>query len=221
MKLAVAERLSRARFQAGFRVESGHSLERLGSDACGWTVPREIDETWCCYTVGIGEDATFDVALADRGCDVVAIDPTPRALQHIEPIAAQYSNLTVLPYALWVEDAPIEFFAPRVPGWVSYSAVDRHDEADALMVPGRRLATIAAELGHDRVDLLKLDIEGAEYAVLDDCDLEGLGVRVMCIEFHDTTGARDMVSSVRRLQARGFSPVSRRQTDVTFVRERN
>ena len=37
----------------------------------------------------------------------------------------------------------------------------------AITVPVKTLGTTMRELGHDHIDLLKMDIEGAEYAVLD------------------------------------------------------
>ena len=41
-------------------------------------------------------------------------------------------------------------------------------DQETVAVPVSRLSTIMSELGHERLDVLKMDIEGAEYAVLDD-----------------------------------------------------
>ena len=39
-------------------------------------------------------------------------------------------------------------------------------------------------LGHERLDLLKMDIEGAEYAVLDDMLQSGILPDQLLVEFH-------------------------------------
>jgi hypothetical protein len=58
--------------------------------------------------------------------------------------------------------------------------------ADGTGVRGevRRLGTLAAMLGQSRVDLLKMDIEGAEYGVIDDLALQPLLPRQLLVEFH-------------------------------------
>jgi hypothetical protein len=40
-------------------------------------------------------------------------------------------------------------------------------------------------LGHEKIDLLKLDIEGAEYSVIDSIIEDGLNVNIVCLEFDE------------------------------------
>lgn len=193
---------------------------RLGSADCGWYVPsRKIDETWVCYTAGVGEDASFDVALAQRGCDVVAIDPTPRALAHIAPFVAANDGLRIAPYAVWTEETEVRFFPPADPRHVSFSVGNLQGTIDPIKVAARPLPLIMREFGHQRVDLLKLDIEGAEYEVLPTLDFAKLGVRVVCVEYHfGTAGVFGMIREIRSMQSRGFRLGFRHLTDVTFLR---
>ena len=56
---------------------------------------------------------------------------------------------------------------------------------ETITVPSRTLASILGEIGWDRVNVLKMDIEGAEVRVLDSLGPEFLGrVGQMTIEFH-------------------------------------
>ena len=49
---------------------------------------------------------------------------------------------------------------PVVPG---HATMGRHNKASLAV---RRLTSVMRELGHDWVDLLKVDVEGAEWAAL-------------------------------------------------------
>lgn len=48
--------------------------------------------------------------------------------------------------------------------------------------PCRSVASLVKELGHDCIALLKLDVEGAEYAVLESLERDGVYPRVLCVE---------------------------------------
>jgi len=39
-------------------------------------------------------------------------------------------------------------------------------------------------LGHDKIDLLKLDVEGAEYQVIEDIGKTGVEITQLLVEFH-------------------------------------
>ena len=211
-------RLSRIAFKVGLSKRPAHDLTYVGTAYGGWAVPVElIKPSWVCYTAGVGEDASLDLALAEIGCDVVAIDPTPRAIDHMKPLLAEYANLRLAPVAVWSHDTEVEFFPPADPSHVSYSVTNRQHTSKPLEVPARTLASIANDYGHTRVDLLKLDIEGAEYQVLESLDLRGLGVRVLCVEYHNDHGIRRMLQTARSVAARGYRVSEVHDLDVTYL----
>ena len=67
-----------------------------------------------------------------------------------------------------------------------------------------------AELQHDRIDLLKLDVEGAEYEVLKPLFRGDLKVRVLCVDFHKV---ESIDQTARTVAARHVH-----RTDVTMIR---
>ena len=73
------------------------------------------------------------------------------------------------------------------------------------------------ELGHDRLDLLKLDIEGAEYAVLDGLVEAGITPTVLCVDVHKVGTVAEMAAAVIRLREVGLRPVHVYRSDVTLV----
>ena len=80
------------------------------------------------------------------------------------------------------------------------------------------------ELGHGHVDLLKMDIEGFEYEVIDDMIAEVTLPTCLLVEFHhfqcqDPSATR---SAVERLQSAGYSLfwVSDLGAEYGFLRRR-
>ena len=206
-------------FQHAVRHRSDIELIYLGSEYGGWAVPKGIiDSTWTCYTAGVGEDASFDIALAQMGCEVLAIDPTPRAIEYMKPLVADHPNLALAPYAVWTEDTEIDFYPPSNVKDVSYSATNRQRTRKPMRVPARTVPSIAHQFGHERIDLLKLDIEGAEYPVLESLELEMLGTRVLCVEYHTDYSLRRMSAAVNSIVEQGYQIATVNRTDVTFVR---
>ena len=219
LRSRIVDLASKGVFRAAVRVGHHPGLEHVGSAYGGWTVPlSEIDSSWVCYTVGIGEDSSFDVALAERGCQVVAIDPTPRAVAHIRPFLNRHPNMQLAPHALWTEDTELSFYPPADSSHVSYSLTNRQRTESPITVSARTLESIAGEMGHERIDLLKLDIEGAEYEVIGELDLARWQTRVVCVEFHTDGGPRPMLEGVRRIIKQGYRAVARIGTDVTLRR---
>jgi hypothetical protein len=76
------------------------------------------------------------------------------------------------------------------------------------------------ELGDDRIDLLKLDIEGSEYEVVPTLDLRTLGVRVFATQLHHTASVRAARSLIEMVRAQGYQPVAIRPVlKITFLRD--
>jgi FkbM family methyltransferase len=93
--------------------------------------------------------------------------------------------------------------------------------ANYQVVACTTLRDIRAEHRLDRLDLLKMNCEGAEYEILDACsngDLEGiLNIR---LEYHNLDGKGRNGASLRRwLQARGYriERFTRRLTDSGYI----
>jgi hypothetical protein len=79
--------------------------------------------------------------------------------------------------------------------------------ANLIVAEVRRLSTICRELGHAHVDLLKLDIEGAEYSVIDDLRASEIRPRQLIVEFHHRqhgVGIDRTRSAVATLKALGY-----------------
>ena len=194
-------------------------LVRLGSDYGGWIVPRWLLRPGAiCYCAGVGEDATFDLELIRHGCLVFSLDPTPRAIQYGDRLARDVPAFTLLPIGLWSGPGLLRFYAPTDSAHVSHSIVNLQKSATYFEAECTTVRLLANQLGHDHLDLLKLDIEGAEYEVLASVLRHGPLPSTLCVEFDQPTTMKAIRGMVNDLQTAGYRPVAIERWNVTFCR---
>ncbi|XP_045615917.2 uncharacterized protein [Procambarus clarkii] len=78
------------------------------------------------------------------------------------------------------------------------------------------LESLLLAMGVTRVDLLSLDVEGAELAILDHFDLKKFDVQVLCIEWKKMHELDDVA---RNLSSRGYVEVARKLEDLILVKK--
>jgi len=199
---------------------------RLGSDYGGWTLcPDNIGAKSVIYSVGIGEDITFDLAvISTYGCPVFAFDPTPRSIEWLKkqelPSLFRSFGLGLAGY-----DGEATFFPPENPEFVSHTMLGRPEtKSSAIIVPVKKLASIMRDLGHDRIDLLKMDIEGAEYDVIDDILSADLNVGQILVEFHHFISGIGIFRTIRstiKLILTGYKlfAISKNGNEYSFIKK--
>ena len=206
-------------FRALFRPSLAIEVARIGTDYGGWWVPPAlIEQSSICYLAGVGTDISFDLGLIDRfGCGVWGIDPTPRTVEWIagQDLDARY---TFVPVGLAGASGKLRFYSPRNPDDVSHSIknlqqTSTYFEAEVLSVRG-----LMRRLGHDHLDVLKLDVEGAEHDVVRSMLDDGIHPRVLCLEFDQPEPLSLARATVSALLAAGYGIVKVDMFNVTFVR---
>jgi FkbM family methyltransferase len=199
----------RARAVAGrarFRPAAGAPATTwIGTSYGGWPLPDgALGADAVCYLAGLGEDASFDLALIARyGCDVHAFDPVPEAATYAATVDEQRFHFH--PFGLWREDDVLRFYDAPVDGYVSRSATNMHGTGTATELPVRAIPSVMAELGHDRIDLLKLSVEGSEYALIDAILEADVPVSVLCVEFAPPVPLGRIAAAVKQLDRGGFA----------------
>jgi len=198
---------------------SGGDLVRLGSRYGGWWVPRDaLVPGAVAYCGGVGEDASFDLTLFDHGLRVVSFDPTPRAITYMASLDLP-DSFTFLPIGWWDEETELPFYAPRDPSHVSHSALNLQGTDTFFLGKVNTVAALARELGDDRIDILKMDIEGAEIRVIESILTDGPWPRVLCIEFDQPQPISGFLRAVRSLRNHGYSVAKVEDWNVTFLRQ--
>lgn len=164
--------------------------EWLGNLYGGFYVaPQLVSSSSVVYSFGIGEDISFDLSLSNiTGCTVHCFDPTPKSLNWLDKQPkSQLSRIIVHPYGVAQKTHQGTFYLPKNKDHISGSIVEQTavDEDDCIEVPLKSIVDIMLELGHDHIDVLKMDIEGAEYEVIQGLVESNITIGQILVEFHD------------------------------------
>ena len=195
--------------------------ERFGSGYGGWdVVPTNIDSHSIVYSFGVGEDASFDIALIEKfDLTIQAFDPTPKSIEWVKK--QRFTDRFVMhDCGIAALDGTVLFNPPENPDHVSHTLLDRPStKMQSISVPVKRLESIMKELGHKYIDILKMDIEGAEYDVINEMSKSDIRPQQILVEFHHRfqgVGIRETIKAIRRLKIMGYNLFSVSDTNEEF-----
>jgi FkbM family methyltransferase len=229
---------------------ASNKLLRLGTAYGGWIIPADAGLTAdsICYCAGAGEDISFDCALVERfHCQVRVIDPTPRAIQHFNNLekavrsgqrfpvnnshedfysitAKDFERLRFVPVGLADKDTELKFYLPKNPAHVSCSTMNLQKTEEYFTAQCFRVSSLMQQLGDTSIDLLKMDIEGGEYAVIRDIVATKFLPRLLCIEFDEAHTPMDSEANIRIkrhieiLEQAGMRCIAVEGSDASFIR---
>lgn len=196
----------------------------LGSDYGGWRIsPQHIGPRPLVYSFGIGHDISFDLLLIEGFNAVIhAFDPTPSSLDWLESKDIPM-DFIIHRYGIAKINGELDFEKPDNANHVSLSAVTSGSEhKDCLKLPVKRLRTIMRDLGHEHIDVMKMDIEGAEYDVIEDLIATDIRPVQLLVEFHHRKpriGVEKTLKSLASLKDVGYKifAVSPTHQEVSFI----
>jgi FkbM family methyltransferase len=194
---------------------------RFGSEFAGWWIETaRLDERSRILSAGVGEDITFDLALIQRfGCHILACDPTSKAVAYVERFRAE-RRLRFEACGLAEKDGEIRLFPPEKPQYASFSMSQNTPPSPGQIFPAKSLKTLLGENGWEAFDLVKMDIEGSEYEVIDSIIENRICIKQLCVEFHHKIGAeigRKTRDSIRQLEDYGLKLVYKEYDNYTFL----
>ena len=208
--------------RAGVLAVSGPQPLMLGN----WAVlPHLLDSESVVYSFGVGDNVSWDLAMIDRfGLTVHAFDPTPQSVAWVArqslPGQFRFHDVGISNF-----DGTLNFYPPRRAGGMHYSQQPRHrygPRPEPICGKVNRLASIASRLGHDRIDVLKLDVEGSEFDAVPDLLTSGIPIGQLLVEIHYHFPGRSFrlgMALIRQIKAMGMECfyVSERGLEFGFV----
>lgn len=205
-----------------------HQLEKPGADK-GWMICSDlIPRGGIAYSFGVGANVAWDVAMIEQfGTEVHAFDPTPESIAWVArqqlPEKFHFHD-----YGIAAFDGTLNFYPPKKPGRMHFSQDrQKYNSPDQAPIPGRvlRLSTILKQLGHSRIDVLKMDVEGTEFDCIPDLLQSGIEIGQILVEVHyhhPTRSFDEGLRLLRQIEAAGFAcfDISPRGLEFSFVNRR-
>lgn len=196
-------------------------LEELGEKGYTWTTLNSyLNDKSIIYAFGVGTDISFEVAIAKQlNCVVKCFDPTPQAVAYANKIAAQEELIDFYPCGVYSSDTVLRFYRPPDEGLGSLSVDNLYRGDEFIEAPVSTLTTLMKERGDDHIDLLKMDIEGSEYAVIDSLLESGVKISQLALEFDQPNPPWRTERYIRRLLGAGFELVDVDGLNCLFVQK--
>jgi FkbM family methyltransferase len=114
---------------------------------------------------------------------IVGVEADPSTFVRLRRHVEGLDRVDVIHAAATKEDGLVTFYPDPQASWTS--SLNQHGSSCGRRIPARGLESLMRELGVARVDVLKLDIEGAEFEVLRAVPGLSSRVRVIIGELHD------------------------------------
>lgn len=149
--------------------------------------PDILNKESIIYSFGIGEDISFDLRISElHNCNIFCFDPTPKSINWVRNQKLP-NKLNIFEFGISNKSGLTDFYLPINPEFVSGSLINQSnvDTSKNILVQMKTLSEIMKDFGHKHIDILKLDIEGAEYEVIEDILGARVSITQILIEFHD------------------------------------
>ncbi len=167
-------------------------LQKFGNDYGGYKVGRDLiadRKKIHVLSFGIGEDLSFSEELIEKtGAEVFAFDPTPRTVEYIaDHRLSKEKRFHFYPIGLSVKSGTEVLYYPENQDHVSMSANSglRGISGRSLEVKMLSFDSIMEKLGVPEIDILKMDIEGSEFEVMESVLKSGVLIKQVALEVHD------------------------------------
>lgn len=116
---------------------------------------------------------------------IVTVEPDPANFEILTRNLNGIPNIKPIRAAVWSHDGEIQLFDPGIGAWGLQVSETATSSAPSVSVPAISLPSLLREFPSGHLDLLKIDIEGAEKEILENADSWMPAVNAIVIELHD------------------------------------
>lgn len=176
----------------------------------------ELDKMETVFDIG-ANSGLFSLLCINKGAKkVYAFEPNQESLINLNHIVKDI-NVEVVDKAIYTKDEDLKFYIDPTNttiGSVSKDHIINNGNAlEEIVVPAISLKTFMTQNNIDRVSLVKMDIEGAEYEIIDNLEQDVFDkIDNFLIEYHDNDDKR-VEKLVSKLVKSGF--------DIDQIRNQN
>ena len=167
----------------------------------------------------VGGYALFMAALGGAGAKILAVEPLPEVFERLifNIRQSHFANIKAVGCAVVDIDGEVTLFVNKNnQGETSTRIVSAEAVVEQIRVPAKSLLTLVRDEGYDRLDAIKLDIEGAEDLALEPYLRDAprsLWPRLIIMEFTLLVSAQVLEMHLREL---GYREILRTGENVAY-----
>ena len=195
-------------------------------ELCVWNVSETLlKQTPFVVSGGVGNDMSFELEIAKRyDCRVLLYDPSATGIgtaceeKNISP------NIQFYPKGLAGKSGGHLFSLPQDAIEGSFSVPREGDLSERVTFECVSLSDVLKSAGWQHAGLLKIDVEGFEYEILDSLlDEAPEAFSQICVEFHHFLPDIKLTQTLRiicKLYSRGYRVIHKSQCDYLFIHKK-
>jgi len=141
---------------------------------------------------------------------IIAFEPDTKIFSLLEKNLARFNHIELHNTGVWIDDAFLNFYSE---GSLAGSfVVDFENKTDIIKTPTLRLKSFL----NQKVDFLKIDIEGTENDLMADLEPELKNVENIFLEYHSITGLDQKLGEILNILSRsGFRYYIKEATNIS------
>jgi FkbM family methyltransferase len=176
----------------------------------------ELDNLDLVLDIG-ANSGLFSLLCTNKGVKkVYAFEPNKESLINLKSVTNNL-NVEIVPKAVYTKDEDLKFYIDPTNttiGSLSKEHLEMHaNSLEEVIVPAISLKTFIKQNNIDKISLVKIDIEGAEYEIIDELEDEVFNIiDAFLIEYHDNSNEK-VKKLTDKLISKGF--------DIDQIRDQN
>ena len=209
---------------------NAYRTDSLGDANGSWNIILDgLTSDSVILSAGVGHNISFELELIDKtGANIHVFDPSPTGIKTVKALSHTNisENIIFVPKAISGVSGYILLDPPDIAEEGSWKAASKHNTEGAIRIESVSLSDYCRNHEIEHIDLLKIDIEGAEYDVIDNLLSEKLSIKQICLEFHCKAqiGIQqtyfDLFWYVFKLFKNGYRIVHLTKSDFTWVKHK-
>jgi FkbM family methyltransferase len=197
-----------------------NSCNKFGNKSCYHIDSSILSENSIIYSAGVGKDISFELEIEKKfHSKIFLFDPSPTGEKTIN----SFKNLPLkfINKGIAGNTGRHYFSKPDISQEGSYK---KSKEKSDLYFDCISISDFAKYKRHKQIDLLKMDVEGFEYEVIDDILKNGPRIKQIVLEFHhflkEIPYSRT-IKSIIKLRKAGYRLIYKDVDNYTFILNEN
>ena len=168
----------------------------------------DIDNCKTVFDIGANVGLWTKYILTRNARKVYCFEPNKKAVAHLRESLKNDHNATVIEKAVYKENTSLQFYIDDSNSLIS-SLIPESGHAPSYNVDAITLQDAIQLSGEDRIDLVKIDVEGSEFGIIESLTKETAAkIDSFLIEYHDfyfSEGMEKVVKLIQQLEDLGYT----------------